>query len=288
MKKFLIIITLFLSVFFMSGCLKQDTYDDINAIATAYPIEYIMTRLYGKHAGITSIYPDGINISEYELTEEQISEYSNNSLYVFNGLSAEKEYVIPMIKNNSNLKIIDASMNMTYNYDIAELWLNPSNFLMLSQNIKTGLNEYISNQYLKEEINENYKQLKVEISTLDASIKLMADNADKKTIIVDNDAFKFLEKYGITVISIEENDNLTEKTIADAKALIKNGTCKAIFTYQYGEESNTLKQIVEETGVKKVTLETLGTISADERSAKADYITIMNENIDAIKDVLYE
>ena len=44
--------------------MKTSTY------ITAYTIEYITNELYGKHSKVNSIYPDGINISEYEITKE--------------------------------------------------------------------------------------------------------------------------------------------------------------------------------------------------------------------------
>ena len=48
-----------------------------------------------------------------------------------------------------------------------ELWLNPSNFLMIAQNIKNGFDEYLSNHYLKTAIDDNFDKLKIEVSNLD-------------------------------------------------------------------------------------------------------------------------
>ena len=288
MKKVIgVLVALAIVIIIASTYFKKDTYDNINILTTVYPEEYIVNALYGDHAKVESIYPDGVNINGYTLTDEQVSSFSSNNLYIFNGLSDEKNYVIPMLKSNKNLKIIDASMTMSSDSGVAELWLNPSNFLMMAQNIRNGLNEYITNYYLKQEINNNYDKLKIQISTLDANIKLMVDNADTKTIVVDSDAFKFLEKYGLNVISLQENNNLNEKTIAQVESLIKDGTVKTIFTYQYNDESNTVKRIVNDTKVKLTTIENLATITSDERSTKADYLSIMNDNLGLIKDVLY-
>lgn len=288
MKKIAIILMLIITTIFLSGCFKQDTYDDINILTTIYPSEYIISRLYKDHSNTFSIYPDGIGIENYSLTEEQINTMSKNALYIFNGLSNEKNYVIPFLNKNKKMKIIDAAMTMTYKNNISELWLNPSNFLMLAQNIKRGLNEYISNHYLKQEIANNYDKLKIEISSLDAEIKLMADNADYNTIVINNDAFKFLEKYGLNVISIAENDNLNEKTISQVENLIKKGMVKVIFVYQYENESETLQRIRRNTNVELITLKNLATISQEDRSAKKDYISIMKENIESIRSVLYK
>ena len=59
-----------------------------------------------------------------------------------------------MFDYNKNIKIIDTSMSMEYSNEVEELWLDPSNFLMLAQNIKNGLQEYINDPYLRKQIEE--------------------------------------------------------------------------------------------------------------------------------------
>ncbi len=76
---------------------------------------------------------------------------------------------------------------------------------MLAQNIKDSLLSYTNSTILKQEINDAYEELKLNISMLDANIKVIVENANNKTIIVGNDLFKFLEKYGYNVLSIDES-----------------------------------------------------------------------------------
>lgn len=207
-------------VFLLTGCFKQDNLDGIDIYTTVYPIEYIVTKLYGEHSTIHSIYPDEIDIKTYNLTKKQIKDYSKSNMYIFNGLSKEKDYVEEMFKYNKNLMIIDATNTMEYTNASEELWLDPSNFLMMALNVKNGLLEYIKNHYLKNEIEENYNSFKIEISNIDAKLKLLSESADDATIIVDNNLFKYLEKYGFTVISLEESATLTDKVKADARLAI--------------------------------------------------------------------
>lgn len=288
MKKLLLCGCIGLMVLCMTGCLKRDNLEDINIYTTVYPFEYITEQLYGEHSTIKSIYPDGSNPTTYKLTDKQIKDYSKSSLFIFNGLSNEKEYVSPMLNYNKNMKIIDSTLTMEYNNNMEELWLDPSNFLMLAQNIKNGLLEYINNHYLKTNIQENYDALKIEVSNLDAKLKLLSESSNNPTIVVSNDLFKFLEKYNITVISLEENENLTEKTIYDVTQMIENGEISYIFTDQQEEISNTVKNIQEETGVELLSIHNLYNINEDERNAKKDYISIMNENIELLKNELYD
>src|SRR5690625_5287963 len=138
MKKIVNILVLLCLVISLSGCIKRDSMEDITIYTTNYPTEYITRRLYGEYSDIESIYPDGVNINNYKLTNKQIEDYSKADLFIFNGLSNEKNYVESMRENNKDLKIIDTTLSMEYNNSIEELWLDPSNFLMMAQNIKTG------------------------------------------------------------------------------------------------------------------------------------------------------
>ena len=287
MKKILVII-IFISYFLLSGCnIKKDNFEDIDIYTTTYPIEYITNILYGDHSTINSIYPDGVDISSYSLTKKQINEYSKTNLYIFNGLGNEKDYVQEMFNKNKNLMIIDSTQSMEQIHGNEELWLDPSNFLMISTNIKNGLLKYINNHYLTEEIEAKYDDLKLSISNLDAKLKLLSENSSNKTIIVDNDIFKFLEKYGFTVISLEETDNLTDKTISEAISLLSNKKNTYIYTFNKNKLNNTVKDIITKTGASTIEFNKLSTITDEQRSSKEDYLSLSNDNIDKLKEELY-
>ncbi len=186
------------------------------------------------------------------------------------------------------MMIIDATSGMETTYGEEELWLNPSNLLMITQNIKTGLNEYITNSYLKKEIDSAYEEIKITLSELDAEIKLTAENATRKTIVVNNDALKFLEKYGFTVISLDDSTNpVSEKTISDVKAMIENQTVRHIILLDKTKNSDSLNQLIADTGITTLTFKRLDNITDTERDNKEDYISLMNDNIDLLKSELY-
>lgn len=286
MKKIKFIISFSILICLVSGCFKRDDLEDITIYTTTYPIEYITNYLYGEHSTIYSIYPNGIEIDKYSLTQKQIEDYSEADMYIFSGLTDEKDYVNPLFKYNKNLMIIDASQSMSYTYNPNELWLDPSNFLMLSLNIKNGLNEYISNHYLKQEITDKYEELKLQISNIDVKFSLLCESADNATLVVDSNLFKFLEKYGFTIISLDET-TVTEKNISDVINLINTNQISYIFTTNSENLSGTVSSIVQNTGVQVVKLHTLSNLTDNERSQKSDYISLMNENLTLLRNELY-
>ena len=204
MKK---IILLILSIFLITGCtpFENNSLKDADIYTTTYPVNYLIDYLYGENSNIYSIYQSDVNFKEYELSEKKINEFAKSSLFVFNSQDIDRNYAVSMLNENKNLLLIDTTLGMNYTHSIEELWLNPYNYLMMAKNTKTSLNEYIADPYVNKQINEKYEQLQYELSKLDAVYKETLKDAKYTTIVTDNDLFKFLEKYNIEVISLEED-----------------------------------------------------------------------------------
>jgi len=274
-------------LFSLTGCLKRDTMEDIDIYTGVYPLRYIIEFLYEDNAKIYSIYPNGVLIDDYVLTDKQISDYSTSDLFIFNSLDVDRDYAVKMINKNKRLKIIDVALGMEFEHEIEELWIDPYNYLMMAQNVRTGLNEYISNPYLLKEIDLKYDELKLKLSKLDAYIKTSVNDSNYDTIVVDNDCFKFLEKYNLNVISLEENDDLTNKTVEDVKRMIRNNNIKYIYTKD-DESNKTVNEILNSYDVELIKINTMRTVDGGVTNSNEDYITIMTDNIDAIRKELYK
>lgn len=272
----------------LTACdIDNDKMENINIYTTTYPINYLMTSLYGEYAKIYSIYPTGVNINDYKLSERKLKEYSQSDLFVFNSLDKDRDYAVKMINLNSKLKVIDVSTGMKYENNIEELWLNPNDYLMMAENIKEGLSEYIKNPYLVEEIEEKYKTLQYDISKLDANLNETINNARYDTILVDNDMFKYLEKYGLKVLSLEENENLNSTQLEEVKSLIDNKKIKYIYSNNK-ESNNTVKNLIQEKNIELVTINTMNSIDGGITNSNENYVTITTNNINLLKKELYK
>ncbi|MEF2690815.1 MAG: metal ABC transporter substrate-binding protein [Bacilli bacterium] len=281
--KLFMCLVMIISVFITSGC-KKDSMEGITIYSTVYPIEYITETLYGDYSDVYSIYPNEV----IELTDKLIADYSNSNLFVYNGLSNEKDYAVKMLNKNKNLRIVDATMGMEVLYSDPELWLNPSNFLMLCLNIRNGMKEYITNSFLRKEIDSNYDKLKLEISELDAEIKLLIENADSKTILVSNNVFKFFEKYGLEVISVFNDENLTDKTISLVKDAINDKKVKHIIMFENDTLTDEVEKIISDNNIEKIYFDSLTTLSSENQTSGKDYLSVMNSNLEILKKELYK
>ena len=290
LKKFKYIICTFVVVCFIlvsSGC-TNDSMDNIDVIVTNYPNEYVVKMLFSDHATISSIYPDGVDINNYKISKKQKKDFANKDLFVYNGLlEKERNLAIELLSINQNLKIIDTANVLETDYSPEELWLNPSSLLMMSQNVRKGLNEYIVNNYLKKEVDDKYEELKIKLSELDAEYRAAADSTDSKTIVVADSALKYLEKFGLNVICIDTD--ASQKEISLAEEAFDNEDASYIITFIGEEDNDNVKSLMSDyENVKKIELHKLENLTDEERSSDKNYETILRDNLELIKKELYQ
>lgn len=288
MKKFKILFTLLISIT-LTGCtlFKRDNMENINIITTIYPLEYATNYLYGNSSVVNSIYPDDTNTDIYKLTDKQLKDNSNKDLFIYMGQSSDSDIAVELINRNKDLKLIDATFGMEYKIDISELWLNPSNLLMILQNIKNGLDEYIDNTYLKLEIDEKYQQLKMILSEVDANLKTTIENAKTKTIYTNSKSLVFLEKYGLKVNVINKDYELYEKNLALLNEAIENEKVRYFFYIEDSTIDENIQSLVDDNKIKVLEFRNLKNITDEERNTKKNYVNIMNLNIENLKKEIY-
>ncbi len=283
MKKFSKLLLLVILIFSATGCFKRDDMEGIDIYTTVYPIEYLVKELYGDSSNIYTIYPSGADTFTYTLTDKQVRDYSKASLFVYNGLSKEKQIARDFINENKDMKIIDVSYGLNNAYGLTtyeELWLAPNNYLMLAGTIKDNLSEFISNKYIKEEIDTNFKELEENLSKMDAELRTVASAARSKNnniIVTTCPVLRYLTDYGFNVIYLDE-DNYTD--------IIKNNFTSKTYTYLFvrnDEENEIAKDLETNHNATLIKVNMMNTLTDEERANGEDYLNIMNGYIEDIK-----
>lgn len=287
MKRNLIKVLLLTIVLLLTTACTTDNMENIKIIVTNYPNEYIINSLYGKHATVESIYPDGVTIEDYKISNKKKNEYSKSDLFVYNGtIEKERNLAISLLDKNPELKIIDTAYVLETDYSPEELWLDPSSLLMMAQNVRIGLQEYIPSTVLKKDIDERYEKLKVKLSELEAEYRINVDNAKRKEIIVSTSKLKYLEKFNFKVICLD-NDAET-KTISEARSLVDEGNVSYIYRFKGEDLSKNAKDLVDSSNIQEIALNKLDNLSDKDRDSNKDYLSIMNDNLELLKKELYQ
>jgi zinc transport system substrate-binding protein len=283
MKKLISITLLLISSLLVTGCIKKDKMDNIDIVTTVYPVTYLAEQIYGDNSTIVSIYPNGIDVENYEITDKQIKEYAKSDLFIYNGLdSKEKKIATKLINENKNIKLIDATQGLTVNSTVEELWLSPTNYLMMAQNIKEHLSDFMTSNVLKNKLQTNYENIKLTISKFDANFKIIAENAKDKDVIVANSSLGFLKRYGFNIISLDENEDKYKSNLTKAKANLASETNKVIFAIDNKTTEDINKLDADIINVKSMTI-----LSLEDIKNKNNYQSLMNEFIEELRNEVY-
>lgn len=287
MKKFRIVL-LIVVILITTGCIKRDRMENINIVTSIYPIEYVTNRIYGDYSNIKSIYPRDSVSSTYKMTAKQLKDYSEYDLFIYNGESNERDYATKMLDYNKKLKIIDAAYGLDTNYKSSDIWLNPSNILMIGQNIKNELVDYISDPYLIKDIKERYNLLKVDVTELETEFKKASENSVSNKIVVQDESLNFLKKYGYDVINLTEGGKEKSNNIALAKSLFSKEKLSYIFVMEHSKNNDTVEELKKAYDVKVLKFRTLDTISENDIKNNDDYLSIMHDNINKLQKETYK
>lgn len=274
MKKIILILVMF---FLITGCsFNKDNLEGADVYTTTYPITYLLENLYGEYADIKSIYPEGADSQNYELTNKQISKYAKSDLFVYNGLTDEKKLAKKFLNKNKKILLIDVSYGLSIKNASEELWLSPNNYLMLAKNIRNNLNEYLENKYIINEVNKNYNKLAEILSLMDADLRSTAKTATQENnniILASSKIFKYLESYGFIVISLDEDINKTTDAITNIKNNFQNNKYLALI-YDNSTDNNLINELIN---IQKD--DTIHLSNLTNESISEDYISIMHEFI---------
>ncbi len=277
-------VLLFICSIMLCSCkLQKDDLENANIYTTVYPITYLTNYLYKDYSTVQSIYPNGCDLYTFKLTSKQIKNYSEGDLFIYNGLSNEKEIAKTLLNKNKQLLIIDVSYGLSLNNDVTELWLSPKNYLMLAKNIKENLSNYLTSKYIIEQVNKNYNDFEEKISLMDANLRnigLNAKNENKNTIVVNSNAFKFLESYGFNVISLEDEENQKENKLNSIKNKFLSKKYTNILCLDTKENDDIVNNLVNNYKAKLTVIPSL-TLSKENE----DYFSTMTSFIENIKNV---
>ena len=272
-----------LAIYLTTGCsLTKDSLEDATIYTTVYPIGYLTEFLYSDYAEVDSIYPNGADVSNYELTEKQLREYAKSDLFIYNGLGNEKNIAKDMININDNLLIIDVSNGLNYTYGIEELWMSPNNYLMLAKNIKDYLIEYLESTTIIDYVKGKYDELAEILSLKDADLRAIGKEARENgtnTLIVSNDVFKYLENYGFEVISLDEK-TVTESTLNSVRDEFDEGTYDTIIVLD-DNYTDSINSIIGDYEANTIDVSSMASFV----EGSSDYITVMQQFIDDLRNL---
>ncbi len=306
--KRIIALALCLLMFSLSGCGKKEppkteTQEKLSVVTTIFPPYDFTREIAGDTAEVTALLPHDSESHTYEPTLKDIAAVADCDIFICVGGEidpwAESLWGTTLNSERKIIRLLDIVGEEHTHIEGEEhleetdqhVWTSPENVMEIVKVIAENLcdadpkntSTYTTNRikYL-----EKLKLLHSEFE------KLGEEAAHKTLVFADRFPFSHLcEDYGFTAISaLSGCSSDTEPTISAVNELIS--TVKAENTpavlYTETADGNIAKTVMEATGCGKKLLHSCHNISSDEYLQGENYLSLMNQNLATLREVLVQ
>ncbi|CAM4313985.1 metal ABC transporter solute-binding protein, Zn/Mn family [Listeria booriae] len=315
MKKLAFLLsTLLVTAVFLAGCgdnsdaQKKDN-DKLTVYTTVYPLQYLASQIGGTYVDAHSVYPAGSDAHSFDPTQKDMMNIADSDLFFYIGLGMEGfvDKAKQSLKNE-NVKFVVTTDNLhlpTMSHEEEDheheededghdhgdinphVWLDPNYMITMAATVRDNLSKELPAQ--KETFNKNYEKVVSQLKTLNTDYKTMADTAKHKDFVTAHAAYGYWEKeYGlkqIPIAGISTSDEPSQKKLTTIVNTIKSEKIPYILLEQ-NTNSKIADVIQKETDTKTLKLHNLETLTQKDIDAKRDYMSIMKDNLAALKTAL--
>lgn len=281
MKKSLILVfsvIILLSLALPLGCSTRqpaDNPDAINMVVTIQPQIEFAEKVGGDKVTVNVMVPAGASPHTYEPLPSQITNLANADIYaqVGSGVEFEIAWMDKLESTNDKMLIVNCSDGIELIASSGEeehaaeheeeneghhhgamdphIWTSPANAVIMSENMKKGLQEIdpANSDYYE----NNFQAYKQQLSALDSDIRTSLKTVDNRAFMTYHPAYGyFAHEYGLEMIAIQQEGK--EPSAADIADLIETAKEKnikiIIISPQFNPES--AQTIAREIGCQTV------------------------------------
>lgn len=303
---------IFLSIALLCGCRANhaapaDRGNKVTVYTSFYTMYDFTLKLAGDKVNLINMVPSGMEPHDWEPSPKDIAGLSEARLFIYNGAGMEgwAQKVLESI-NNPELVIVEASKNISlekteqkeqediqsdHSHDDLKfdphVWLNPMNAKLQMEAIRDGLIQVDPQN--SEFYHERFEEYSGKLEALDKAYRSAAASFAKKEIVVSHEAFGYLcHAYGLEQLAIEGISSESEPTpakMAEIIDFVKEHGVKVIF-FEELASPKVAETIARETGAATALLNPLEGLTEENLKAGKDYFSVMEENLEALKQAL--
>lgn len=278
------------------GSKKEEVKENnkLNVVTTFYPMYDFAKQIVGDKGNVTVLIDGATEPHDYEPSAKDIAKIQDADIFIYN--STDMETWVPTAlesMGDTKTKIIEAG-------GVAEaeqasdngatdphVWLDP----VLAQDAVLTISEAIVKTYpeLQEDIEKNTNEYVLKLKELDSKYASAFKDAKNRTFVTQHEAFGHLAKrYNLIqkpIAGLNPDQEPNPSELAEIQDFVKNNNVKVIFTEGLSS-SKIAKTIADNTGAELRDLNTLEGLTNQEQSEGEDYLSVMEKNLNALKDVI--
>ena len=287
--------------------------DGIKVVTTFYPMYDFAKNVVGDNGEVSVLLDAGQESHGYEPTPQDIAAIADADVFVYN--SDEMETWVPSVLESiesSDVIVVEAAEDIALfeleeaaaaeeehsDEDGAEegedahsvdphVWLDPVYAQEEVAAILAGILE--ADEANKESYEANAAAFNEKLAELDAAYQTAFETAENRTFVVQHAAFGYIaRRYELTEVAVSDVSSDAEPDPAKLAELQQFMIDNQITTVYYSDSasSKTAETLAEEAGASLEVLSPLEGISDEDQEAGKDYLSVMEENLTALRKVI--
>lgn len=284
----------------------NNSHDRLQIVATFYPVYEFAAQVAGDAGQVQLLLSAGQDSHQFEPSPKDMAAIYDADVFIYS--SKYMETWVPAVLETleeSDVKIIEAAEKVPfYEADHGEeeqgenhsghqhtvdphVWLDPTYAELMVQTIMDGLKELDQERATEYEANTNAYRL--ELQQLDQEYQDAFAQAEHRTFVVQHAAFGYLaRRYDLQEVSLStltSDQEVSPAKMAEIGAFIQKQHIKALY-YQDSASSKTAETLAEETDTELLKLSSIEGISDQDLKEGADYLSVMRQNLEALKKTI--
>ena len=288
MRKLFLLVVIF--TLFLSGCGSQPAGSKqggkLKVVASFYPMAEFARQVGGDQVTVTTLIPDGVEPHEWEPTAKDLSGIKDAGLFIYNG---GVEPWAPKAVNAigaDKVRALEAGrghLELNGHLD-PHLWLSPKQAQIEVNVIRDGLIQ--ADAAHKDVYTANAAAYNAKLQQLDKQLAALAKTAKRKEFVTTHAAFGHLAAdYGLkqlSILGISPEAEPSPAELTQLVSLVREKNIKYVF-FETLVSPKVAQTLAAETKAKTLVLNPLEGLTKEERSAGADYLSVMEQNIKNLK-----
>jgi zinc transport system substrate-binding protein len=256
-----------------------------NVVAAFYPIAWAAEQIGGDAVAVQNLTTAGAEPHDLELTTRDVDDIEDADLVIVMGKGFQPGVEdVADRRSSDTLSILD---HLDVDTDDPHVWLDPVLMGDIVDEIEDAL--AAADPTHGSAYADRAEALHAELDALDAEYRAGLAGCDRDLIVTAHEAFGHLaQQYGLqqhAIAGVDPEQEPHADRIAQLADLVKEHGVTTVFAEQL-VSPDVAEALAREAGVKTETLNPLEGLTADERAAGDDYLSVMRANLEKLRTAL--
>jgi zinc transport system substrate-binding protein len=300
MRRFPVMLVLGLLAAALTACSNGTNRDDgITQVAVAFsPIEEIVRQVGGDKVGVITLVPPGEEAHEYDPTPKQLTQLAEADVVFYLGQGFQPNVEKALESLPASVQRVDLLAGLTLLPVTSQLpgtdgdaegetladgndphvWLSPRNMRAMADAVATQLGS-----------TADAATYDAALAALDSEFAAGLARCRSPYIVSSHRAFAYLaDAYGLQAVAIagvSPSEEPSAKTLEAIAAFARSNDVTTIF-FEENLPEDLAKTLADEVGATTGVLDTIESLSADQLKAGDDYLSLMRDNLAALRQGL--